>query len=292
MAIPLNVFRAQVDNLITADDAVLKQLARDRQTKAAVEKYSHDAPDETTEDEAGDAGKYYALTGDTPVLADWVEGFSRIIEIEYPAVTIASDSTPTYLEREDWRDDYWASGVRYLFLPTRSPAATETMRIRYTTPYAWTASSVTVDVSQAAHGFIVGDYVYQDTTWFEADSTRTATHKVTVKATDTFTAAELEADVPTQDFFALCYLAASICCQAIAAQFALIGDSTILADSVAHSTNSSEYARRAEEFLERYNQHMGIGADPGQLQGTGDFVDLDTAPGWPAGRRYIFHGNR
>src|SRR3990167_5725298 len=221
-----------------------------------MERYSRDLPDDYVEDEVGDGGKYYKLTGTSAVLANWIEGFSRVMEIKYPAVTIASDQTPVYLQPEDYRDDYWQGGDRYLFLPNHSPAATETMRIRFGVPYDWTASAVSTAVTQTAHGFALNDYIYLDgSTWYEATDPRVATHKVTVVATDTFTAVQLQADPPVQDFFAVCHL--------------------------------------AKEFIKMYERHIGIGA-PGEdgksVQAAGAFVDWDTEPGWPTGRQYIFHG--
>lgn len=241
MTIGLATFRAQVDYLIDADDDIISEDARDELIKAAVERYSHDAPDTHTDDVSGDGGKYYGVSAS---LASWAEGFSRVTEIEYPAATIASDETPVYLEPEDWRDDYWAEvtsvQTRYLYLPNHSPAATETMRITYTVPY-------------------------------------------------TFSGAPLVVDVPTQDFFAVCHLSAGLICQAIAAKFARSSDSTILADSVNHMTRSAEHARRAKEFMALYEKHLGLG-EAADIKATGEFVDWDTAPGWPYGRDYIFHG--
>lgn len=295
MAISLTVFRAQIDGQITADDAELSQLTRNRHIKSAIERYSIDRPDEVIEDESGDAGKYYAITGESGLLTSWVEGFSRVVEIEYPAATIDSDEAPQYLDREDWRDDYIASSVRYLYLPNHAPAATETMRIRYTAPWLWTASSVTTAVNQTAHGFSKNDYVYQDpddSAWYEATDQRIATHQVSAVADENnFTAALLEVDIPVGDFFAVCHLAAALCCDALSAQYARIGDSTVNVDSAAHVTKSQEFARQAKRFMELYNQHLGLGQEQ-KVEGTGDFVDWDTAPGWPSGRQYIFHGNR
>lgn len=291
MAFLLNVFRAQVEALLTADDDIFSQLNRDRQVQAAVERYSGDAPDTQTDDVSGDGGRYYAVAAS---LSGWVEGFSRITEIEYPAATVASDETPVYLEPEDWRDDYWlavdSTQTRYLYLPSHAPAATEKMRITYTVPWPWSASSSTTAVNQAGHGLSKNDYVYQsDSVWYEAGDIRNATHQVTdVTDSDNFTAAILEVDVPQQDFFAICHLAAGLICQALAAKFARSSDSTISADSVRHMTRSGEHARRAKEFFALYEQHMGMGeADP---KAAGEFVDWDTEPGWPAGRQFIFHG--
>jgi len=294
MAITLDTFKAQVDNLLSADNNELAVLARYRNIKAALERYSRDMPDDYVEDEVGDGGKYYKLTGTSAVLANWIEGFSRVMEIEYPAVTIASDQTPVYLQPEDYRDDYWQGGDRYLFLPNHSPAATETMRIRFGVPYDWTASAVSTAVTQTAHGFALNDYIYLDgSTWYEATDPRVATHKVTVVATDTFTAVQLQADPPVQDFFAVCHLAAGLCCQAIAARYSRTSDSTINADAVDHRTRGDMFASRAKEFIKMYERHIGLGA-PGEdgkaVQAAGAFVDWDTEPGWPTGRQYIFHG--
>lgn len=292
MAITLSVFRAQVDNLLAADDDILSQLARDRGVKAAIERYSIDAPDEYTEDVTGDAGKYYPVASN---LTYWVEGFSRIVEIEYPAADITADEQPQYLEPEDWRDDYWkvvsAVHTRYLYLPNHSPATTEEMRIRYTRPYSWAAATGATAVSQTKHGLSVDDYAYLDgSTWYEATDARIATHRVSAVAdVDNFTAKELETDVPVGDFFALCHLAAGLCCQAVAAKYAKLGQSTIAADATSHQTRSGEFSRRGKEFIALYERHLGLGKEQ-EVHAAGDFIDWDTAPGWPPGRQYVFHG--
>ena len=243
MTIGLNTFRAQVGYLIDADSDIISEDVRDEMVKAALERYSRDAPDTQTDDVDGDGGKYYGVATS---LTGWVEGFSRITEIEYPAATIASDETPVYLEPEDWRDDYWVAvgetptQTRYLYLPNHAPAATETMRITYTVPWLFSGSPLTVDM-------------------------------------------------PTQDFFAVCYLAAGLCCQVIAAKYARTSDSTIAADSVGHTTRSGEHARRAKEFIALYEKHLGLGEEA-DVKATGEFVDWDTEPTWPAGRQFIFHG--
>ena len=114
------------------------QVELDAAIKAAVERYSKDAPDVSTEDVTGDAGRFYALG---TVLDSWTEGFSRVESVEYPAAAVARDEAPVYLDAEDWRDDFWAeisaTQTRHLYLFSHTPAATETMRIAYTVPYLW-----------------------------------------------------------------------------------------------------------------------------------------------------------
>lgn len=293
MAFTLDVFKAYVDGMFDADDDIISDLRRYRAIKEALEYYSDDRPDSETDDVTGDAGKYYPIASN---LTEWVEDFSFIKDIEYPAATIASDETPVYLEPEDWREDYWVevSGTqtRYLYLPHHSPAATEIMRITYAVPYNWTASSVTESVSQTAHGFQANDYVYQDSsTWYEADDQIIATHKVTAVADEnTFTAAILQTGIPSADFFAICNKAACIICRHMAAKFAKAGESTIRADSVRHISKSQEYAKRADEFCAAYSEAMGLGEYADEtIHAASEFVDWDTAPDWPSGRQFLTH---
>ena len=141
MTISLTTFQSTVDGIISASDNELSAVNRNSMVKAAVERYSHDLPDEITTDVTGDGGRYYGVAAK---LTSWSEGFSQVISIEYPAATIANDESVTLLDPEDWDDDYWATAVRYLYLPNHAPAATEAMRVRYTAPYAWTAGVVDI----------------------------------------------------------------------------------------------------------------------------------------------------
>lgn len=298
MAFLLSVFDAQVDNLLEGDTDILTLLARYRNIISAVEKYSGDRPDEVIAEVTGDAGKYYPIATN---LTAWVEGQSQITQIEYPAAAIASDETPAYLDPEDWQDDFWALlstvQTRYLWLPNHAPAATETMRITYTAPYAWSASGVNISVAQATHGFAVDDYVYLDgTTYYAASSVQIATHQVTAVAdAGNFTAQMLVADVPPSDFFAICHWAAGLCCMAMAAKFAKSKDSTFAVDSATHTPKSDSFAARAQEFFNLYDRHMGLAVDGAEMQAgqaAGEFVDWDTVPEWPAGRNWLFRMGR
>lgn len=242
MATNISVFLAQVEILLGAADSntELSDANIQAQIKAALERYSNDRPDYYTEDESGDGGKYYDIVD---LLENWVDGFSQILTIEYPAEAISADDTPEYLEPDDWIDNYEQGGTRYLFLPNHAPAATETMRIRYTVPYTFDGSN--------------------DTT------------------------------TPPQDFYAICHLAAGLCCQAIAAKYSRTSDSTIAADSVNHTSRAAEFSRRAREYIDFYNNHLGLSeGEQAREQGASEFVDLDTSPTWMIGRRYLFHDSR
>ncbi len=100
--------------------------------------------------------------------------------------------------------------------------------------------------------------------------------------------------LPAQDFNAFCYLAAALCCQTIATKYSRTNDSTINADSVNHPTRADLFAARYREYLKLYAQLLGIdGGDNTQVaRGAAEFLDMDSVPGWPAGRQYLYHGDR
>jgi hypothetical protein len=304
--IALTSFLTQVDNLISADNNELAEIRRQQQIKAALQRYSKDRPDIQTDDVSGDGGKYYALT--TALFASWIEDFSRVLIVEYPAATIASDETPILLDPVDWQDDYFAdiSGTltRHLFFPNHSPGASETMRISYTVPYTWSTGSTTTNVRQVANGFAVNNIVYQnkDGKWIstETDTSLLGTHIVTTDTdADNVVVTDFTTNIPSQDFFAVCALAACLVCKAIAGKYSRTTDSTIAADSVNHTTRAEQFREQANEFCNQYNDHMGLadeGAGAAEEESliaekpAGTYVDWDTAPGWPQGRDFLYHG--
>lgn len=212
MSIKESAFVEQVDEELRGISlAEINADARQVQLLAALERYNKDRPGEDIVDVSGDGGKYYEIT--TTDFPKWIEGFSRVILIEYPAPTIADDDPPKVLESDDWIDNYRDPTKRYLYLTRYSPSSSETMRITYTFPHTFSAP----------------------------------------------TGEEIEVEVPAQDFYAVCALAASYCCGALAAKYGQSKDSGIGADAVRYGTKSGRYERRAVKFLAKYNHHMGFG---------------------------------
>lgn len=210
MTTALTTFNAQVDReLRGVGDDELTSDERDAFIKDALQKYSKDRPKEVRLDLSGDGGKYYEIN--TTTFTSWVEDFSRIVSIEYPAADISADDTPEMLLPDhDWADNYWKESKRYLYLPNHTPESSEEMRIVYTAPYL-----------------------------FSGDPEATS--------------------APEQDFYAICVLAASYCCGALAAKYGQSLDPTISADAVRYGTKSGQYERRADKLLLKYNDHMGLG---------------------------------
>ena len=294
MTITLDIFKATVDGLIAADEDELSTLRRYRQIRSALEQYSSDRPDQYAEDVTGNAGRYYILTGANSVLANWIDGFSRIISIQYPAPVIASNETPIYLDPEDWQDNYESAGITYLYFPSHAPAATEKIRILHTLPYIWAKSTTSITVQQTAHGFADDTQVYQDDRiWYAASDDRIATHVVDNAADDSFDACILAVDPPTADFYAICELIASKYCLSIAARYSRTSDSTIRADSVDHISRGREFSDRSKEFMRRYREHMGLDKGYEKDHGIfGKFVNWDTDPSLRRSKRYLFHRDR
>ncbi len=295
--IELSLFRTQIDALIAASDKEMSQINRDYQIKAAIQRYNHDVPKLEVDDVTGDGGKYYAITTE---LGSWVEGESRIVQIEYPAATIASDEMPIYLEDSDWQDDYWAdvSGTltRHLFLPLHAPAATETMRVSYTVPYTWAAGTTTSTIAQTSHGFSLNDALwYDDGEWKSAGNTYNilATHIAsTITDANNFVATELAVDIPQHDFFAVCNLGAGLICCALATKYSRTNDSTISTDSANHPTRAQEFRQQCNRFVAMYNEHFSLGKFADQSEAPAQaFADWNTLADWPGKRRWLFHGN-
>ena len=142
----LTDFSSSVSNFIQDSESLITTTQIQEQCKAALEEYSHDVPDETVAEFAGDGGQYYGLTAK---LTSWVDGFSTIVSVEYPAASVATDEEPQYLENEDFviiealAD---STPTEYLYFPNHSPDSDETVRATYTLPYAFSGGTPAVDV--------------------------------------------------------------------------------------------------------------------------------------------------
>jgi hypothetical protein len=159
---------AQTDVVAQTNADDVSNADRQAAVKAALEHYSRDFPWEVVGDVTGNATAYYALNA--TALARWSDGFSQVQRIEYPAQAVSANAQPQYLDREDWRDDYYVNDpngvrLRYLYLRNYAPAATETLRITYTAPRVWTTDQQSVESTElpAQHFYafsnLAGHYV-------------------------------------------------------------------------------------------------------------------------------------
>ncbi len=271
-----------VDTRVPDASTELPDFVRYHQVRLAVLELGCDRPDETTETETGTGSRYYPLSN----LANWSNGFSQIIGVEYPAADVGADETPNYLDPDDYQAEFIVDGTRYLRFIGVVPESGEAFRVRYTHLYHWSASTETVTVTQVGHGFTVGDEVYYDGMEWKRAEGEMGTHIVTaVPDSITFTAAVLEVNIPSDLLPAVIAKGACLVCRAIAAKYGFIGDSTIGADAGAHTTKAGEFARRAEELCKEYRELMGL--EQGGPAPSGGFVQWRIKPSW--GERYAYH---
>lgn len=120
------------DDVATAIDLAIQN---------AVREYSVDRPDLIVEDEAGNDTPFLALT----LLASWVNDWSRIERIEYPAYAVSATHRPIFLDpTSDWDTSYRTAATRYLRFVAHSPATGETVRITYTAPRVLSTTADTI----------------------------------------------------------------------------------------------------------------------------------------------------
>jgi hypothetical protein len=131
-------------NPLLSDNAAL-----DSAISQATTKYSQDRPYTVVEDELGNGTPFFVLVGVGAVLASWVDGFSDIQSIDYPAAAISATYQPTWLEPgEDWTA-YRDASKTYLWLRNAAPTASETVRITYTVRHTHTSALDTVPAADS-----------------------------------------------------------------------------------------------------------------------------------------------
>lgn len=128
--------------ILAIDDFVGGELplgagAKTLAVKQALQRYSKDKPRIVAEDETGDGGFDYALT----LLADWSDGFSNIIRVEYPVDD--GDQEADVLDDEQWTI-YQKPAGKVLRFTDEKPAASESFRVTYSALHTCTASACTV----------------------------------------------------------------------------------------------------------------------------------------------------
>lgn len=103
----------------------------------AMKAHSKRRPRVIVEDETGDGGFDYAITG----LEHWSDGFSVVKSVEYPVDD--DDETPELLQDDEWMIYEKPSG-KVLRFKEDSPTASESFRVVYTALHTCTTSACTV----------------------------------------------------------------------------------------------------------------------------------------------------
>lgn len=110
----------------------------------AVTKYGQDRPLKTVLDITGQTSPYLPIVGSGALLTGWLDGFSSIHRIEYPAAAVSANYVPTYLTVGDDWEYYDGPAIKYVRLKTIVPVASETFRVTYTMRPSHTQASDTL----------------------------------------------------------------------------------------------------------------------------------------------------
>jgi hypothetical protein len=120
--------------------------------------------------------------------------------------------------------------------------------------------------------------------------------RLTYTAPYVFASDPLAVDIPSEHFYAICAKAACLCCRAISAKYSRLSDGFLGVDSGAHTSKAQEFRNRADDYCKQYSLALGLPVDATGAEGSvaagAQFANIDTRPGYPTGRRYVFHRNR
>jgi len=127
-------FIARVKLLLPTAEGELASGALEKCLQDALERYSRLCPQVAVVERIGD-GKTYDFT----LPADWVEGFSRIVDIEYPA----GEQIPQYLDPRAYGIYHDPTAGKVLRFYTFVPDANKKFRLRYLKPHQVNATTDT-----------------------------------------------------------------------------------------------------------------------------------------------------
>jgi len=112
----------------------------DLAVERAVVEYSRDMPDELVVDLPGAGSPYFAHSG----ITGWVDQFSRVARVEYPAAAVSATHRPVLLDVQTDVKEYRDTTGRYLWLLYHTPVAGETVRLTFTVPRSLTEAADTI----------------------------------------------------------------------------------------------------------------------------------------------------
>lgn len=148
----LATFNARVGELVKDEASALASGEIDNAILAAVKRYSRHKPHSLVHEFQGDGGYDYSLP------EDWVQGFSRITQVEYPY----DEQRPNIIPKEDWTiflkfvNSTQTHVLRFLAI---KPAAANSIRVLYTIPHVINDSASTVfDIDSEAVCCLAASY--------------------------------------------------------------------------------------------------------------------------------------
>lgn len=98
-----------------------------------------------------------------------------------------------------------------------------------------------------------------------------------------------ENTITDNDFDAVCDLASSLCCRALAAKYAQTDMPTIEADTIDYARKSDDYTNLANELEKRYDEHLGKGLPAEEMAKPGASATKDMDIEYMFGHDYLTH---
>ena len=144
MATTLDSMRENVIVFTQDEYNKLKEADYEMFGAATLKFYSKKKPYDKMHNISGDGSAIeWVLSGTSEIVTDWVEGFSIIKRVEYPAGVSGERRLPE-LERDSWlvlKTD--TSTIKFRLLSV-TPASSETVRITYTVPHILSSTQSTI----------------------------------------------------------------------------------------------------------------------------------------------------
>ena len=129
----ITAYRTKVGQVIKDTASILDTVDIDAFIAEAVHRYERHRPREMVKNTTGDGNYDYALP------SEYIDGFSNIIQIEYPA----GERNLATIEDDDWTIYKSEAAIKLRFLH-HTPAATETFETLFTTKHKVNSSTDTI----------------------------------------------------------------------------------------------------------------------------------------------------
>lgn len=138
----LRELQSLVDDNMQESAGLIKPDGRARAVVAAIDRFSKDKARVITYDISADGSYEYTLP--TTTGSEWIDNFSHILSIEYPA----DEQDPSYMDPNDYFI-YDNGTIKKLRFPNSSPASDKTIRMKFTTKWRCDETTSNIETTEA-----------------------------------------------------------------------------------------------------------------------------------------------
>ena len=294
-----------VQSLLQINTSILASTDAGIAVDNAVMEYSKDRPYEVVDHLEGNAVFEYDIAY---YLANWIEDFSVVKNVEYPA----HSQVPELIDDIDW-EVYKYDTSAYTLGTAASAATTVTMSTVIQAVFFKDDNSV-----------YITDGTNSEVNWLTADGNVTSgvltlknalsqaytgtgaqiqhrtvlrfpyyepntTEIIRVIYTSYHTLSDAADTIPAADYKAVTWLAAAYAAYMLSAKYAQSTDSSISADSVDYLNKVDQWQSVGDKYISMYKRHLGIPTD-GSPKAASNMKDWDLFFSW--GTDLLFHPRR